>query len=81
MQEGASGPDVQSFLSSVDQFVSNLSSARVSMERKFQLQQVDLPDAIGQLSCPADYTAAGREVDRQLTQPVSASLVLAVNLC
>ncbi|KAM9337116.1 dynein axonemal heavy chain 5 [Symphorus nematophorus] len=58
VQEGASCPDIQSFLSSVDQFISNLSSARGSMERKFQLQQVDLPDAIGQLSCPADYTAA-----------------------
>lgn len=60
VQGGPSSPDVQSFLSSVDQFVSNLSSARVSMERKFQLQQVDLPDVIGQLSSPADYTAAGR---------------------
>ncbi|XP_076617159.1 dynein axonemal heavy chain 5 isoform X1 [Chaetodon auriga] len=58
VQEGASCPDVQSFLSSVDQFISNLSSARVSMDRKFQLQQVDLPDAVGQLSSPADYTAA-----------------------
>ncbi|XP_070784429.1 dynein axonemal heavy chain 5 [Enoplosus armatus] len=58
VQGGASCPDVQSFLSSVDQFISNLSSARVNMERKFQLQQVDLPDAIGLLSSPADYTAA-----------------------
>lgn len=72
MQEGASCPDVQSFLSSVDQFVSNLSSARVNMERKFQLQQVDLPDAMGQLSSPADYTAAGRKVK----QPVSTLLQL-----
>ncbi|TKS87316.1 Dynein heavy chain 5, axonemal [Collichthys lucidus] len=56
--EGASCPDVQAFLSSVDQFVSNLSSARVNMERKFQLQHIDLPEAISQLSSPADYTAA-----------------------
>ncbi|XP_059182778.1 dynein axonemal heavy chain 5 [Centropristis striata] len=58
VQEGASCPDVQSFLSSVDQFVINLSSARISLERKFRLQRVDLPDAVGQLSSPADYTAA-----------------------
>ncbi|KAL7373953.1 hypothetical protein ABVT39_018239 [Epinephelus coioides] len=58
VQEGTSCPDVQSFLSSVDQFISNLSSARVSMERKFQLQQVEVPDAIDQLSNPADYKAA-----------------------
>ncbi|KAI3354988.1 hypothetical protein L3Q82_004780 [Scortum barcoo] len=58
VQDGASCPDVQSFLSSVDQFISNLSSARVNMERKFQLKQLDLPDTIGQLSSPADYTAA-----------------------
>ncbi|CAJ1081553.1 dynein axonemal heavy chain 5 isoform X1 [Xyrichtys novacula] len=58
VQEGTSSPDVQSFLSPVDKFISNLSSTRVNMERKFQLQQVHLPDAISQLSSPADYTAA-----------------------
>ncbi|XP_010787220.1 dynein heavy chain 5, axonemal-like [Notothenia coriiceps] len=58
VQDGTSCPDVQSFLSSVDQFICNLSSARVNIERQFQLQQVDLPEAIHQLSCPADYTAA-----------------------
>ncbi|XP_056221074.1 dynein axonemal heavy chain 8 [Seriola aureovittata] len=57
-EEGASRPDVRSFLSSVDRFVANLSSARLNMERRFRLQQVDLPDAISQLSRPADYTAA-----------------------
>ncbi|XP_024657034.2 dynein axonemal heavy chain 5-like [Maylandia zebra] len=58
VQDGASCPHVQSFLSSVDQFVSNLSSARLNMERKLQLQHVELPDAISQLSSPADYRAA-----------------------
>ncbi|XP_039473234.1 dynein heavy chain 5, axonemal-like [Oreochromis aureus] len=58
VQDGASCPHVRSFLSSVDQFVSNLSSARLNMERKFQLQHVELPDAISQLSSPADYRAA-----------------------
>ncbi|XP_074550150.1 dynein axonemal heavy chain 5 [Halichoeres trimaculatus] len=58
VQEGMSCPLVQSFLSSVDKFINNLSSTRVSMEKKFHLQQVDLPDAIHQLSSPADYTAA-----------------------
>ncbi|KAF3703904.1 Dynein heavy chain 5, axonemal Axonemal beta dynein heavy chain 5 Ciliary dynein heavy chain 5 [Channa argus] len=58
VQEGASCPDVQSFLSSVDQFVSNLSSARVNVDRRFRLRHVELPDAISQLRSPADYTAA-----------------------
>lgn len=62
VQEGASCPHVQSFLSSVDQFVSNLSSARLNMERKFQLAPVELPDAISRLSSPADYRAAGRRL-------------------
>ncbi|XP_008293860.1 dynein heavy chain 5, axonemal [Stegastes partitus] len=56
--EAASCPHVHGFLSSVDRFVWNLSSARINMERKFQLQQVELPDVISQLSSPADYTAA-----------------------
>ncbi|XP_023249729.1 dynein heavy chain 5, axonemal-like [Seriola lalandi dorsalis] len=47
-EEGASRPDVRSFLSSVDRFVANLSSAKLNMERRFRLQQVDLPDAISQ---------------------------------
>lgn len=32
------------------------------MERKFQLQHVELPDAISQLSSPADYRAAGMKL-------------------
>ncbi|XP_071340329.1 dynein axonemal heavy chain 5 isoform X1 [Trachinotus anak] len=72
--DGASCPDIQSFLSSVDQFVTNLSSARLNMERKFQLQQVELPDAISQLSSPADYTAAANnsELVERLEGVVSA---------
>uniref|UniRef100_A0A7N8XJ83 Dynein, axonemal, heavy chain 5 like n=1 Tax=Mastacembelus armatus TaxID=205130 RepID=A0A7N8XJ83_9TELE len=64
VQEGTSCPDVQSFLSSVDQFISNLNSARVNIERKFQLQHIDLPDAINHLRSPADYVAAGMKISR-----------------
>ncbi|XP_060921113.1 dynein axonemal heavy chain 5 [Labrus mixtus] len=73
VQEGTSCPDVQSFLSSVDKFINNLSSTRVSMQRKFTLLQVDLPDAINQLSSPADYTAAAnnRELVERLEGVVS----------
>ncbi|XP_051241668.1 dynein axonemal heavy chain 5 isoform X2 [Dicentrarchus labrax] len=77
VQEGASCPDVQSFLSSVDQFISNLSSVRVNMERKFQLQQVDLPDAISQLSCPADYTAAAN--NSELVERLEAVVSVWIN--
>ncbi|XP_056290618.1 LOW QUALITY PROTEIN: dynein axonemal heavy chain 5-like [Pseudoliparis swirei] len=58
VQDGASCPDVRSFLSSVDRFVAHLSSAKGDVEGKFQLRQVVLPDAVEQLSSPADYTAA-----------------------
>lgn len=73
MQDGTSCPNIRSFLSAVDRFVANLSSARVSMQRKFQLQQVELPDAIDRLSSPADYTAAGQELV-QLTVEVQRQL-------
>ncbi|KAM6900105.1 dynein axonemal heavy chain 5 [Xenentodon cancila] len=58
VEDGASSPDVQSFLSLVNQIISNLNSDRVNMERKVYLQQFDLPDAIQQLRTPEDYTAA-----------------------
>uniref|UniRef100_A0A8D3DUG5 Dynein heavy chain 5, axonemal-like n=1 Tax=Scophthalmus maximus TaxID=52904 RepID=A0A8D3DUG5_SCOMX len=54
----ASGTEVQSFLTSVEQFVGNLSSARLLLESKFQLGRVDLPEAMEQLSSPADYIDA-----------------------
>lgn len=73
VQDGTSCPNIRSFLSAVDRFVANLSSARVSMERKFQLQQVELPDTIDRLSSPADYTAAGQELV-QLTVEVQQQL-------
>lgn len=76
VHEGASCPDVQSFLSSVKHFITNLNSARVNMERKFQLQHMHLPDAIRQLSSPADYTAAGRTVDHTPVPSPTSSILL-----
>lgn len=60
VEDAVSSPDVESFLSSVNQITSNLRSARDNVETKFELQQVDLPDTIQQLKAPGDYTAAGR---------------------
>ncbi|CAI5660153.1 unnamed protein product [Oreochromis niloticus] len=77
VQDGTSCPHVQSFLSSVDQFVSNLSSARLNMERKFQLQHVELPDAISQLSSPADYRAAAN--NSELVEHLEEVLTLWTN--
>ncbi|XP_026035058.1 dynein heavy chain 5, axonemal-like [Astatotilapia calliptera] len=77
VQDGASCPHVRSFLSSVDQFVSNLSSARLNMERKFQLQHVELPDAISQLSSPADYRAAAN--NSELVERLEEALTLWTN--
>lgn len=83
VQEGASCPDVQSFLSSVNHFITNLNSARVNIDRKFQLQHIDLPDAISQLSSPADYTAAGRTVDHTTVPSPVSSIILrnSLRLC
>ncbi|CAI5671196.1 unnamed protein product [Oreochromis niloticus] len=77
VQDSASCPHVRSFLSSVDQFVSNLSSARLNMERKFQLQHVELPDAISQLSSPADYRAATN--NSELVERLEEALTLWTN--
>ncbi|XP_029979746.1 dynein heavy chain 5, axonemal [Sphaeramia orbicularis] len=58
VQDAASSPHIQSLLSSVDQFIKNLSLVRVSVEKKFRLQQVELPEVINELSSPSDYTCA-----------------------
>ncbi|XP_061590629.1 dynein axonemal heavy chain 5-like [Cololabis saira] len=63
VEDGASSPKVQSFLSSVNQTISDLNSDRVNMERKVHLQQVDLPDTIQQMSTPEDYRAAASNVE------------------
>ncbi|XP_028289911.1 dynein heavy chain 5, axonemal [Gouania willdenowi] len=71
---GACGPDVLSFLSSVDQFISDLSSSRLNLQRKFTLQQTEVPTVVAQLSSPADYCAAtnNSELLEQLEGVVSA---------
>ncbi|KAM3593194.1 uncharacterized protein V6R79_007624 [Siganus canaliculatus] len=73
VKEGPSSPDIQSFLSSVDRFIGRLTSARLSLDRKFRLQEVDLPAAVDQLRSPADYTAAANnsELVEQLEGVVS----------
>ncbi|XP_069033626.1 dynein axonemal heavy chain 5 [Embiotoca jacksoni] len=74
LQDVASSPDVQSFLSSVGQFITDLSSARINVETRFQLQPLELPEAVSTLSSPADYTAAANnsELVERLEGVVSA---------
>ncbi|TNN23576.1 Dynein heavy chain 5, axonemal [Liparis tanakae] len=50
-----------SFLASVDRFLARLSSAKGDVEGRFRLRQLVLPDAVQQLSGPADYTAAAND--------------------
>ncbi|CAI5671710.1 unnamed protein product [Oreochromis niloticus] len=47
------------------------------MERKFQLQHVELPDAISQLSSPADYRAAAN--NSELVERLEEVLTLWTN--
>lgn len=66
-QEATSCQHVQHFLSSLDRFVSNLDSVRLSLDQRFELQPVDLPEVIERLQSPADYTNAannGEVVER-----------------
>jgi len=63
MSEGQGSPEVQVFLASVEHFIGHLTSARLNMEKLFQLQppeqQQDLVGALEQLGGPADYADAG----------------------
>ncbi|XP_061778474.1 dynein axonemal heavy chain 5-like [Nerophis ophidion] len=61
VQDGVACPYVQDFLSSLDDFVSHLNLLQVNMTKMFQLQPLELPLIINQLSSPADYTAAAND--------------------
>uniref|UniRef100_A0A8C8LR66 Dynein heavy chain 5, axonemal-like n=1 Tax=Oncorhynchus tshawytscha TaxID=74940 RepID=A0A8C8LR66_ONCTS len=58
MKDGLQNAQIQDFLSSVDKFISNLSSARLNMEGRFHLHRVDTGQSLSSLLGPADYTAA-----------------------
>uniref|UniRef100_A0A8C7QBC2 AAA+ ATPase domain-containing protein n=1 Tax=Oncorhynchus mykiss TaxID=8022 RepID=A0A8C7QBC2_ONCMY len=58
MKDGLQNAQIQDFLSSVDKFISNLSSARLNMEGRFHLHRVDTGQNLSSLLGPADYTAA-----------------------
>ncbi|MBN3299228.1 DYH5 protein, partial [Amia calva] len=58
VKEGVKSSQVQDFLSSMEKFISSLSSARLNMEGKFQLQTEDLGYNLDNLQGPSDYTVA-----------------------
>uniref|UniRef100_A0A8C7LTV9 Dynein, axonemal, heavy chain 5 n=1 Tax=Oncorhynchus kisutch TaxID=8019 RepID=A0A8C7LTV9_ONCKI len=58
LKDGLQNAQIQDFLSSVDKFISNLSSARLNMEGRFHLHRVDTGQSLSSLLGPADYTAA-----------------------
>uniref|UniRef100_A0A4W5NZY5 Dynein, axonemal, heavy chain 5 n=1 Tax=Hucho hucho TaxID=62062 RepID=A0A4W5NZY5_9TELE len=49
MKDGLQNAQIQDFLSSVDKFISNLSSARLNMEGRFQLHRVDTGQSLSSL--------------------------------
>ncbi|XP_056155233.1 dynein axonemal heavy chain 5 [Lampris incognitus] len=80
VKEGLSCPDVQTFLSSVDRFISNLASARSNMDTKFHLllpSQTELTAAMQDLSSPAEYTSAAN--NSELVQHLEGVVLTWVN--
>ncbi|XP_062377845.1 dynein axonemal heavy chain 5 [Sardina pilchardus] len=73
IKEGLRSVHIQDFLSSVDRFVCSLSSARLNMEGRFQLEEVDSAPNLNNLLDPADYTAAAS--NSELVERVEAVLV------
>lgn len=59
MKDGLKNVQIQEFLSSVDKFVSSLSSARQNMEGRFELQTLDMGYNLDNLLNPSDYMIAG----------------------
>ncbi|KAK1173586.1 dynein heavy chain 5, axonemal isoform X1 [Acipenser oxyrinchus oxyrinchus] len=58
VKDGLKNVQIQEFLSSVDKFVSSLSSARQNMEGRFELQTVDMGYNLDNLQNPFDYMIA-----------------------
>ncbi|MGH0119136.1 UNVERIFIED_CONTAM: hypothetical protein FKN15_052965 [Acipenser sinensis] len=58
VKDGLKNVQIQEFLSSVDKFVSSLSSARQNMEGRFELQTVDMGYNLDNLQNPSDYMIA-----------------------
>ncbi|MGH0159990.1 UNVERIFIED_CONTAM: hypothetical protein FKN15_038542 [Acipenser sinensis] len=58
VKDGLTYVQIQEFLSSVDKFVSSLSSARQNMEGRFELQTVDMGYNLDNLQNPSDYMIA-----------------------
>ncbi|KAL0969945.1 hypothetical protein UPYG_G00234980 [Umbra pygmaea] len=56
--DGQQSTHIQDLLSSVDKFICNLSSARVNMEGKLKLAEIEPGNALNSMIGPADYTAA-----------------------
>lgn len=67
-------------MSSVDHFLSNLSATRRILESRIQLQQVEVPEVMEQLSSPLDYTAAGERELRPLSNHCLYDTVIPQNL-
>ncbi|KAJ8010647.1 hypothetical protein DPEC_G00077260 [Dallia pectoralis] len=73
MKDGLDNVQIQDFLTSVDKFIDNLSSARVNMEGKFQLHKVDTGPSLNSLLDPADYTNAAN--NSELVQELEGVLL------
>ncbi|XP_054621741.1 dynein axonemal heavy chain 5 isoform X3 [Dunckerocampus dactyliophorus] len=77
VKDGIACPHVQDFLSSLDDFVFHLNSLQVNVAKMFQLQPLEVPCIICQLSSPADYTAAAN--DSELVEKLEGVVSLWAN--
>ncbi|XP_039610081.1 dynein heavy chain 5, axonemal-like [Polypterus senegalus] len=58
VKDGLRNIQIQEFFTSLEKFISSLSSARDNIKRRFQLQMIDLGGCLDSLNSPADYVAA-----------------------
>nr|XP_015210363.1 PREDICTED: dynein heavy chain 5, axonemal-like [Lepisosteus oculatus] len=73
VKDGLNSAQVQEFLSSVEKFVSSLSSARQSVEGKFQLQTEDVEYNLDGLQGPLDFSNAA--ANSELVEALEGALL------
>ncbi|XP_076815353.1 dynein axonemal heavy chain 5-like isoform X1 [Clavelina lepadiformis] len=62
-EENNKSPVVDEFIESVEKFVNVVSTARISLEGKFELEEIDVGYNLDSFRAPADYIQASRNSD------------------
>uniref|UniRef100_H2XPC8 AAA+ ATPase domain-containing protein n=1 Tax=Ciona intestinalis TaxID=7719 RepID=H2XPC8_CIOIN len=62
-EDESTSPVVEEFIESIEKFVGVLSTARISMEGKFELDEIDVGYNLDSMRAPADFIQASRNSD------------------